>query len=269
MSGEVVRVAVGEVVDPEAIYIGELYEKARTSIADSVGYQIECGMRLAEKKASMKHGEWLPWLDDNAGVLGFATRQTASRLIKLTKSNGTLTHHLNEAEAVQISRQTWGNAPANYSSETNEWYTPPEFLEYARQVLREIDLDPASSAKANKTVQAKEYFSSGGLDRDWHGRVFLNPPYGVEGGRSVAGLFCEKAITEFRAGRVSQAIILVNSLHSQNWQAPLYDFPICFVNHRIRFVNHTGEVNPNPTFQNIFVHLGNGESKQRFTEIFD
>lgn len=97
-----------EVVDRDAIQIGELYSKARTSLVDSVRYQIECGQRLAEKKASLGHGEWLPWLEDNANILGFETRRTASRLMKLA-ANGTSTSHLNGTTAAQISRATWGN----------------------------------------------------------------------------------------------------------------------------------------------------------------
>src|SRR5262245_43566676 len=72
--------------DPDAIRIGELYEKARRSFVDSVLYNIECGRELAKKKESLNRGEWLPWLEANADVLGFSSRQTAARLLKLAKS---------------------------------------------------------------------------------------------------------------------------------------------------------------------------------------
>ena len=158
---------------------------------------------------------------------------------------------------------------ANYSSESNEWYTPARYIEAAREVLGVIDLDPASSQFANETVRAVRFFTSkdDGLSREWHGRFFMNPPYGkTDEGKSMAGEFCNKAIAEYETGNVSAGIILVNSLHSQSWQAPLYKFPVCFVDHRIQFVNGEGDENRNPTFQNIFIYLGNEVS--RFAEVF-
>jgi hypothetical protein len=162
----------------------------------------------------------------------------------------------------------WEQA-ANFSSASSEWYTPERYIEAVRRVLGGIDLDPASSEMANKTVRAGAYFGRGndGLAPDWWGRVFLNPPYGrTAGGDSLAAAFCNKALEEHRAGRVSRCIILVNSLHSQSWQAPLYAFPICLVHHRIQFVSRDGEENKSPTFQNMFVYLGDGA--QSFAEVF-
>ena len=56
---------------------------------------------------------------------------------------------------------------------------PPGLIDAVRQVFGEIDLDPASSVKANKVVQAKSIFTkrTNGLKQKWHGRVFLNPPF--------------------------------------------------------------------------------------------
>lgn len=65
-----------------------------------------------------------------------------------------------------------------FNSGNNEWYTPKEIIDAAREVMGEIDLDPASSELANKTVRAEKFYTinSDGLTKEWHGRIWLNPP---------------------------------------------------------------------------------------------
>jgi DNA N-6-adenine-methyltransferase (Dam) len=162
-----------------------------------------------------------------------------------------------------IMKRCWALAElwqaANFSSESNEWYTPARYIEAVRECLGGVDLDPASNKTANAVVQAATYFTKkdNGLKKDWRGTFFLNPPYGLdENKNSLAGEFCKKAIYEYQIGNATAGIILVNSLHSQSWQAPLYRFPVCFVDHRIKFMSDDGRQNENPTFQNIFIYLG-------------
>jgi hypothetical protein len=66
------------------------------------------------------------------------------------------------------------------TSLSSEHYTPPEIVEAARETMGGIDLDPASCLKANRYIKAKRYFTQkdNGYLRDWHGKVFLNPPGG-------------------------------------------------------------------------------------------
>jgi phage N-6-adenine-methyltransferase len=177
------------------------------------------------------------------------------------------------AKKKEILRRCWELAEllqsASFSSASAEWYTPAPYVEAARAVLGQIDLDPASSEQANATVRAAKFFSKkdDGLAREWSGRAFLNPPYGrLPDGGSLAAEFCNKAVDEFRAERVEACIILVNSLHSQSWQAPLFEYPICLVDHRIQFISADGEENKNPTFQNMFVYLGRDVGK--FADLF-
>lgn len=162
-----------------------------------------------------------------------------------------------------------GDEAANFSSETNEWYTPARYVDAVRELFGgAIDLDPATCEQANETVQAAQIFTidDDALRQAWHGSVFLNPPYGMDKGDSVAGRFCRKAIAEHIDGNVDRCVILVNSSHSQKWQAPLYRWPVCFVDHRIAFVNGGGQSNENPTFQNVFVYLG--ANVDEFARIF-
>lgn len=69
----------------------------------------------------------------------------------------------------------------HHSSDSNEHGTPPHIVEAAREVLGEIDLDPASSPLFNRVVRASRIYTreDDGLQKPWHGRVFLNPPGGV------------------------------------------------------------------------------------------
>lgn len=149
------------------------------------------------------------------------------------------------------------------SSESNEYYTPQEYLRAARNVMGDIDLDPASCAAANGRVQAGQFYSKqdDGLREDWHGRVWLNPPYGRK-----TGDFIEKLMQEYRAGRVDEAVVLVNAHSAEtNWFEPLWNGLICFTDHRIDF--HTQEDKGGSTHGSAFSYFG--PHTDRFIEEFD
>ena len=130
-------------------------------------------------------------------------------------------------------REASKNVAALRATETNEWYTPPDLIDKARRVLGGFDLDPASCAVANETVQAARYFTEDddGLAHDWHGRVWLNPPYG-----RIAGKFVEHLTRQREAGNVTAAVILVNA-HSTDarWFWPLWEGLLCFTYQRLDF----------------------------------
>lgn len=155
------------------------------------------------------------------------------------------------------------------SSTGNEWYTPSLYIEAARDVMGGIDLDPASSALANQTVKAdtwwgvddKDEHGNDSLGRDWFGRVWLNPPYG-----KGSGLFTLQLTSEYDAGRVEQAVLLLNAYgFDSDWFDPLWRHPICFTDHRIEFTSPT-RTSGGPANGNVFVYLG--PSEQRFAEVF-
>ena len=140
---------------------------------------------------------------------------------------------------------------------TSEWYTPGAYLDAARAAMGSIDLDPASCAHANKTVQAATYFdrAADGLHRHWFGRVWLNPPYSDFKGQAAA--WATKLLAEYRAGRVEQAVLLVNLsvAYQPAFQAVARAGAVCMVDHRIQFVSATGQ-NDRPTQANMLLYLG-------------
>jgi hypothetical protein len=126
-----------------------------------------------------------------------------------------------------------------------ERYTPAKYIEAARMVLGEIDLDPASSDIAQQTVKATQYFTvaDNGLEQEWHGRIWLNPPYH----RELAPKFIDKLVAEIAAGHVAEAIMLTNNCTDTDWflTAAKACSAICFSFGRIRFTDiHGQEVLP-------------------------
>jgi phage N-6-adenine-methyltransferase len=146
-----------------------------------------------------------------------------------------------------------------------EWYTPPEYVELARAVLGSIDLDPASSAQAQKTVRADRYFTAAddGLTQEWRGRVWLNPPYS----QPLIGQFVKKLVDEVGAGNVTEAILLTHSYTDTKWFHASFAAmsAVCFTDGRIKFIDPHGE-RASPTMGQAFHYFG--KNVTRFAEVF-
>lgn len=166
------------------------------------------------------------------------------------------------------------------ASASNEWYTPDDpYMVTVRKMLGGIDLDPASCEIANRVVRAERIFTieTNGLLSPWRAAtVFMNPPYGMsgslrldgtwnpKGGYSNQRIWSEKIIAEYVAGNFLQGIMLCNAQTAEKWFQPLWAYPICFVNHRIKFytINEQGEMvtqkdgQSGPTHGSAFVYLG-------------
>ena len=93
-----------------------------------------------------------------------------------------------------------GSVPGKDSErDSNAWYTPAKYIESARKVLGEIDLDPFSSLEANQVVKAKNYYTQedNALNKSWNPkegkgvkhRVWMNPPY--------SGKLCSQSVAKF------------------------------------------------------------------------
>ncbi len=155
---------------------------------------------------------------------------------------------------------------AFHSSKTSEHGTPAEVIAAAKAVMGEIDLDPASNHFHNERVGALRYYclSDRGQDREWHGRVLVNPP-GDRRGQLVKE-FWAKLVWEYYHRRVTEAIWVGFSLEQlvslqrlEGVRHPM-QWPTCIPSRRLRFGGDS------PTHGNYITYLG--PNVERFVEEF-
>lgn len=121
---------------------------------------------------------------------------------------------------------------------TIHWLTPPKIL----NSLGVFDLDPCAAPIPRPWDTAKEMWTlpdTDGLSRDWHGRVFLNPPYG---NTKVFDAFME------RMAKHGNGISLVFARTDAKWFSR-WVYPYCtalfFLTPRLSFYKPDGTVYPN------------------------
>lgn len=164
----------------------------------------------------------------------------------------------------EVARDLVHNHRAQGTGE-NEWYTPEEYVDTVREFLGGIDLDPASSEVAQKVVQAGRFFTieDNGLEQDWAGKVWLNPPYA----QPAISHFITKAVDEFNAGNVDEAVVLTHNYTDTAWfhNAATNCSAICFTRGRIGFVSPEGK-KAAPTQGQAFFYFG--ERVEQFRDAF-
>ena len=118
-----------------------------------------------------------------------------------------------EKDGQKVAEREQKNIHVGNNSGENEWYTPSYIIEAARKTMRSIDLDPATSLKANEIIKAKKIFTSedNGLIQNWAGNIWLNPPYS----QPLISEFSEKVIDELP--NINQICVLVNNATETNW----------------------------------------------------
>jgi ParB family chromosome partitioning protein len=148
----------------------------------------------------------------------------------------------------------------------NEWYTPPEYIEAAKSLMGRIDLDPASSRKANEIVGANKYFSmeDDGLSKKWAGKVWLNPPYS----QPLISSFSEAVSRKYETGEITEACVLVNNATETSWFQRMLKVTaaVCFPSGRIRFINKDGKPFGAPLQGQAILYFG--KNKDEFGKVF-
>jgi phage N-6-adenine-methyltransferase len=169
---------------------------------------------------------------------------------------------------VDVARDIRRNGMAHRTKFTgnNEWFTPQKYVELARDVLGGIDLDPASHAMAQETVRAERFFTEkdDGLQQEWFGRVWLNPPYS----QPDIGYFVDKLASEFLSGNVREGILLTNNCTDAKWFHAAFDVArrICFTRGRIKFTSLGGGEAAAPVQGQAFFYFG--ENVEQFERVF-
>jgi ParB family chromosome partitioning protein len=241
------------------------------------GIKVERPIALGVWKIKAKMGELMPAEKGGRGkkkpvTKGFGfSGKAVSAYRKLAANRGRLAEYYEAIDDVPSQTDfirycgSDGNIKANQNQGVVEWYTPAQYIEAARKAMGTVDLDPASSAFAQKTVGAATYYTAAddGLAKDWAGTVWLNPPFKMP----EVALFIAKLCESVSSGAVSQAIIVTNNNTDAKWwhAAAETASAICFTRGRIKWYN-AAQPDCSPTNGQTFFYFG--RRAKTFAKVF-
>jgi len=173
-----------------------------------------------------------------------------------------------ELEKVKEGIISINRAKTHVSNNTGEfeWYTPPEYIEAARQTMGDIDVDPASTEYANKIVGAIRYYTidDDGRLQDWAGNVWMNPPYS----QPLIADFTNLLVKKYKAGEIKQACVLVNNATETNFYQNMLSCvsAVCFIKGRVKFIDKNGNSSGAPLQGQTILYFG--ENTNQFNNHF-
>lgn len=163
-------------------------------------------------------------------------------------------------------KEVTGKAHVSYANGENEWYTPEVYAVAAREVMGNIDVDPASTEIANRIIKAGKYYTAedNGLTKEWTGNIWMNPPYS----QPLVTEFCNLLADKFKSGEVNQACVLVNNATETNWYQNMLTVAnaVCFIKGRVKFIDKNGNSSGAPLQGQTILYFGN--NCQKFSEVF-
>jgi phage N-6-adenine-methyltransferase len=161
---------------------------------------------------------------------------------------------INELTTSGILAFAKGKPHVSNNSGENEWYTPLKFIKSARLVMGSIDLDPASSDEANEIVKAENYYTveTNGLEQEWFGNVWLNPPYA----QPLISHFSGKSIEQLP--NINQACVLTNNATETKWYQRILERcnAVCFIKGRVKFLDLDGDATGAPLQGQSIMYFG-------------
>ena len=142
----------------------------------------------------------------------------------------------------------------------DDWLTPVEFLPYIDALLGDIDLDPCSTARANKEfLRAKKIFTyeDDGLNTDipWTGKTYLFPPtYGRcsfskprgtwrwslkagAGAKAPAAVWFSRLEREWKLRNIPEALFYTTSHEIMRTCPQIWDYPMCIPKKRAELIH--------------------------------
>jgi phage N-6-adenine-methyltransferase len=243
----VVYISIADEINEEhELFIGSMY--------GAVEHAIHAGELLIQEKSQHKHGEWLNWVETNCKF----DQSTARRYMQCANNKDKLLSNRARVHGLRDAMKLLAGSNIHVSDDSYEWFTPAEYVEAAKQVMGNIDLDPASSDEANKIIKASRFYTieDDGLTQPWFGNVFLNPPYNMP----YVEKFVDRAVDEYENGNIECAIVLINNATDTKWFHRLLNYPLCLVKGRIRFLSDDGVELATRQGQ-AFFYLGSGIDK--------
>ena len=165
-----------------------------------------------------------------------------------------------------------GSSPGVKRLDSDAWFTPPQYIEAAREVLDGIGFDPYSSDDAQKIVRAEHYCTldnpnpTSGVSWPKTGSCWMNPPYSGKPALDAATRFLEALAYE----RFERGIVLVNNATETRMFRALaaQAHAICFTDHRIQFYNADGKKVTGNTRGQAFMYFTDDGRYETFAERF-
>ena len=129
---------------------------------------------------------------------------------------------------------SWNSQKVHYSSDNKTWGTPEPFMSWLKEEMNlEFALDAAATFQNKK---APRFFSTieNGLEQEWFGDVWLNPPYG----RNL-GVWLEKAAQEVENENARSVAVLIPARTDTKWFHEIVmerAYLVYFIKGRFKFV---------------------------------